>query len=181
MQTLALTVAGVLYASGASAAVGPSLGGCEFKSWEEAGEVSLARAHGKCCLVVAECKPHDVYLFGTIEFDHPKQDELIATDPHLHKVGAKGYIVDGAVGSKMSSLLDNEGNVYVLFRSEFFEHVPNISAVAIAQGILSLAYLDRVTKTVKMYSGTGLPSAVEGFFICLLSFLLVFFFFFLDY
>lgn len=53
-HTLVLTVAGVLYGAGSAEALGPRLGGNVFQSWEEAGEISLARAGGKCCLA-GEC------------------------------------------------------------------------------------------------------------------------------
>ncbi len=157
-HTLALTVAGVLYGAGSVEALGPALAGPSFKSWEEAGEISLAKAGGKCCIAVAESRPHDVYVFGTIDFESLEKPPC---DPQLRMVGAKGLIIDAGACTKMCSVLDDEGNLYVS-KSSAFQQVPNISADQIGQGVVSLVYLEKKTKAVKIYSGSGQPTLVEG-------------------
>lgn len=99
-------------------------------------------------------------MFGTIEFDNPTIAGK-AVDPELRLVGAKGMIVDAGLCSKMCSVLDDGGTIYVS-RQGRFEALPGVVASQIAQGVVSLLLLEKKTKEVKVYSGSGQPTKVEG-------------------
>jgi alpha-tubulin suppressor-like RCC1 family protein len=159
VHTLAITLAGILFCSGSRDGLGTDLAGKVFRSWDDQGEITMAQAGGKYCVVVAKSHPHDVFVFGTLEFESHGQEPQ---NPHMRVIGAtvrslftketnfvrlpkqtKGPITNCGTGVKMCSLLDGAGNVYVS-QQGVFQCVLHIKAAQIAQGILSLIYLEKV-------------------------------------
>lgn len=101
-----------------------------------------------------------MYVFGTIEFDQPGLAST-SVDPELRVIGAKGLIVDAGLCTKMCSVLDDAGNLYVSKQGPF-EQVSGVRASRIAQGVISLLLLDKKTKDVSVFSGSGQATKVEG-------------------
>jgi Icc-related predicted phosphoesterase len=169
-QTLALTVAGVLYCAGTENALGPDLAGTVFKSWEDEGEVTLARAGSKSCIVVTEGNEQDFFLFGTAEFNH---DEPIQNrkpqNPTLFKVGTEGRVVDAGSNPRMAIVLDELGYLYVWKKGVWQRDSGVRNRIShIAVGVLSVVLLESESKQVLSYSGAASePTPVAGLSACM--------------
>ncbi len=169
-QTLALTVAGVLYCAGAENALGPDLAGTVFKSWEDEGEVTLVRAWSKSCMVVTESNEQDVFLFGTVEFDHEQPIQTRkAQNPTLFKVGTAGRIVDVGSNPRMGIVLDDLGYLYVWKNGVWQRDTAVRNRIQqIAVGVLSVVLLEAESKQVLSYfGGASEPTPVAGLSACM--------------
>ncbi len=169
-QTLVLTVAGVLYCAGSADSLGPQLAGVEFKSWEDEGEVTLAVAAGKCCMVVAEHKPNDLFLFGTVEFVH--EDGLAMRkpqDPTFANVGTEGVITEVGSSPRVGVVLDDLGFLYVWKGGKWQRDAAVKNRILhIAVGVLSVALLEAESRNVLSYGGSNAePSQIAGLSSCM--------------